>query len=76
MLEKSGYLLKMGSQVKAWKRRWFILRNGEILYYKSPVSVSRCEPASMLPSKVLLSAQKTLHEYFTILCVYVQDGCS
>ncbi|XP_046711084.1 pleckstrin homology domain-containing family H member 1 isoform X1 [Silurus meridionalis] len=37
-LEKSGYLLKMGSQVKAWKRRWFILRNGEILYYKSPVS--------------------------------------
>uniref|UniRef100_A0A3Q2Q4X7 Pleckstrin homology domain containing, family H (with MyTH4 domain) member 1 n=1 Tax=Fundulus heteroclitus TaxID=8078 RepID=A0A3Q2Q4X7_FUNHE len=35
-LEKSGYLLKMGSQVKAWKRRWFVLRNGEILYYKSP----------------------------------------
>lgn len=37
-MEKSGYLLKMGSQVKAWKRRWFVLRNGEILYYKSPVS--------------------------------------
>lgn len=28
----------MGSKVKAWKRRWFILKNGEILYYKSPVS--------------------------------------
>ncbi|KAL7379940.1 hypothetical protein ABVT39_008726 [Epinephelus coioides] len=41
MLEKSGYLLKMGSQVKAWKRRWFILRNGEILYYKSPSDVIR-----------------------------------
>uniref|UniRef100_A0A672IYY4 Pleckstrin homology domain containing, family H (with MyTH4 domain) member 1 n=1 Tax=Salarias fasciatus TaxID=181472 RepID=A0A672IYY4_SALFA len=40
-LEKSGYLLKMGSQVKAWKRRWFILRNGEILYYKSPSDVIR-----------------------------------
>uniref|UniRef100_A0A8C9ZD27 Pleckstrin homology domain containing, family H (with MyTH4 domain) member 1 n=1 Tax=Sander lucioperca TaxID=283035 RepID=A0A8C9ZD27_SANLU len=38
---KSGYLLKMGSQVKAWKRRWFILRNGEILYYKSPSDVIR-----------------------------------
>uniref|UniRef100_A0AAR2JWM5 Pleckstrin homology, MyTH4 and FERM domain containing H1 n=1 Tax=Pygocentrus nattereri TaxID=42514 RepID=A0AAR2JWM5_PYGNA len=35
------YLLKMGSQVKAWKRRWFILRNGEILYYKSPSDVIR-----------------------------------
>ncbi|KAM9354352.1 pleckstrin homology domain-containing family H member 1 isoform 2-T2 [Pholidichthys leucotaenia] len=41
MLEKSGYLLKMGSQMKAWKRRWFILRNGEILYYKSPSDVIR-----------------------------------
>ncbi|TRY91773.1 hypothetical protein DNTS_023736 [Danionella cerebrum] len=40
-LEKTGYLLKMGSQVKAWKRRWFILRNGELLYYKSPSDVIR-----------------------------------
>uniref|UniRef100_A0A3B3ZVH8 Uncharacterized protein n=1 Tax=Periophthalmus magnuspinnatus TaxID=409849 RepID=A0A3B3ZVH8_9GOBI len=40
-LEKSGYLLKMGAQVKAWKRRWFVLRNGEILYYKSPSDVIR-----------------------------------
>ncbi|KAJ8401154.1 hypothetical protein AAFF_G00387360 [Aldrovandia affinis] len=40
-LEKSGYLLKMGSQVKAWKRRWFILKNSEILYYKSPSDVIR-----------------------------------
>uniref|UniRef100_A0A673K1F2 Pleckstrin homology domain-containing family H member 1 n=1 Tax=Sinocyclocheilus rhinocerous TaxID=307959 RepID=A0A673K1F2_9TELE len=40
-LEKTGYLLKMGSQVKAWKRRWFILRTGEILYYKSPSDVIR-----------------------------------
>ncbi|XP_061651340.1 pleckstrin homology domain-containing family H member 1 isoform X2 [Phyllopteryx taeniolatus] len=40
-LEKCGYLLKMSSHVKAWKRRWFILRNGEILYYKSPSDVIR-----------------------------------
>ncbi|XP_077395618.1 pleckstrin homology domain-containing family H member 1 isoform X2 [Festucalex cinctus] len=40
-LEKCGYLLKMSSQVKAWKRRWFILRNGEIIYYKSPSDVIR-----------------------------------
>ncbi|XP_066550229.1 pleckstrin homology domain-containing family H member 1 isoform X2 [Amia ocellicauda] len=40
-LEKSGYLLKMGSQVKVWKRRWFVLRNGEIMYYKSPSDVIR-----------------------------------
>lgn len=47
VLEKSGYLLKMGNQVKAWKRRWFILRNGEILYYKSPVSLSPRDPSNL-----------------------------
>uniref|UniRef100_H3C5E6 Pleckstrin homology domain containing, family H (with MyTH4 domain) member 1 n=1 Tax=Tetraodon nigroviridis TaxID=99883 RepID=H3C5E6_TETNG len=41
VLEKSGYLLKMGNRVQAWKRRWFILRNGGILYYKSPSEVIR-----------------------------------
>ncbi|XP_032882543.1 pleckstrin homology domain-containing family H member 1 [Amblyraja radiata] len=40
-LEKSGYLLKMGGQVRTWKRRWFMLRNSEILYYKSPSDVIR-----------------------------------
>ncbi|KAF4017584.1 hypothetical protein G4228_008788 [Cervus hanglu yarkandensis] len=40
-LEKSGYLLKMGSQVKTWKRRWFVLRQGQLMYYKSPSDVIR-----------------------------------
>ncbi|XP_020655592.3 pleckstrin homology domain-containing family H member 1 isoform X3 [Pogona vitticeps] len=43
LLEKSGYLLKMGNQIKAWKRRWFVLRNGQIMYYKSPSDVI-CKP--------------------------------
>uniref|UniRef100_A0A8B9G466 Pleckstrin homology, MyTH4 and FERM domain containing H1 n=1 Tax=Amazona collaria TaxID=241587 RepID=A0A8B9G466_9PSIT len=40
-IEKSGYLLKMGNQVKMWKRRWFVLRNRQIMYYKSPSDVIR-----------------------------------
>ncbi|XP_062432688.1 pleckstrin homology domain-containing family H member 1 [Rhea pennata] len=40
-MEKSGYLLKMGNQVKMWKRRWFVLRNRQIMYYKSPSDVIR-----------------------------------
>lgn len=40
-LEKSGYLLKMGGKVKIWKRRWFVLKGGELLYYKSPSDVIR-----------------------------------
>ncbi|KAM8947352.1 pleckstrin homology domain-containing family H member 2 isoform 2-T2 [Pelodytes ibericus] len=41
MLEKSGYLLKMGGKIKTWKRRWFVLKGGELLYYKSPSDVIR-----------------------------------
>ncbi|XP_039594175.1 pleckstrin homology domain-containing family H member 2-like isoform X1 [Polypterus senegalus] len=40
-LEKSGYLLKMGGRVKSWKRRWFVLKSGELLYYKSPSDVTK-----------------------------------
>ncbi|XP_038607130.1 pleckstrin homology domain-containing family H member 2 isoform X2 [Tachyglossus aculeatus] len=40
-LEKSGYLLKMGGRVRAWTRRWFVLKGGELLYYKSPSDVVR-----------------------------------
>ncbi|KAJ8359681.1 hypothetical protein SKAU_G00162060 [Synaphobranchus kaupii] len=40
-LEKSGYLLKMGGRVKTWKRRWFVLKAGELLYYKSPDVIRR-----------------------------------
>uniref|UniRef100_A0A670XQR0 Pleckstrin homology, MyTH4 and FERM domain containing H2 n=1 Tax=Pseudonaja textilis TaxID=8673 RepID=A0A670XQR0_PSETE len=41
VLEKSGYLLKMSGKVKTWKRRWFVLKGGELLYYKSPSDVIR-----------------------------------
>uniref|UniRef100_A0A8C2UVL9 Pleckstrin homology domain-containing family H member 2 n=1 Tax=Chinchilla lanigera TaxID=34839 RepID=A0A8C2UVL9_CHILA len=40
-LEKSGYLLKMSGKAKTWKRRWFVLKGGELLYYKSPSDVIR-----------------------------------
>ncbi|KAF4016261.1 hypothetical protein G4228_008106 [Cervus hanglu yarkandensis] len=40
-LEKSGYLLKMSGKVKTWKRRWFVLKGGELLYYKSPLTTEK-----------------------------------
>ncbi|XP_048737628.1 pleckstrin homology domain-containing family H member 1-like isoform X3 [Ostrea edulis] len=40
-LEKFGYLSKLGGKVKMWKRRWFVLRNGELFYYKSQHDVLR-----------------------------------
>ncbi|KAF7493224.1 Uncharacterized protein SSS_09982 [Sarcoptes scabiei] len=33
-LEKSGYLYKLSGRFKIWKKRWFVLKDSELLYYK------------------------------------------
>lgn len=41
-MEKSGYLLKMvKTWKKTWKRHWFVLKDGELMFYKSPSDVIR-----------------------------------
>ena len=37
-LEKSGYLTKLGGKIKSWKKRYFVLKNGTLSYWKSQVS--------------------------------------
>ena len=32
-LEKSGYLMKRCGKIPQWKRRWMVLRDGELLFY-------------------------------------------
>lgn len=40
-LEKSGYLTKLGGKLKTWRRRWFVLKNGVLSYYKTQNDVNR-----------------------------------
>ncbi|XP_046382604.1 uncharacterized protein CG43867 isoform X5 [Ischnura elegans] len=34
-LEKMGYLTKLGGKLKTWRKRWFVLKNGVLTYWKS-----------------------------------------
>lgn len=43
---KSGWLTKKGHQVKNWKRRWFVLKDSALSYYKSPKDAT---PAGVIP---------------------------
>ena len=43
---KSGWLTKKGHQVKNWKRRWFVLKDATLSYYKSPKHTT---PAGAIP---------------------------
>ncbi|KAG8186143.1 hypothetical protein JTE90_022731 [Oedothorax gibbosus] len=39
--EKCGYLTKLGGKLKTWRRRWFVLKNGTLSYYKQQNDVGR-----------------------------------
>jgi len=34
MIEKTGWLVKEGGSIKTWKKRYFVLKNGEFAYFK------------------------------------------
>lgn len=37
---KEGWLTKQGGRVKNWKRRWFVLKDNRLYYYKRPNDVN------------------------------------
>ncbi|XP_035703733.1 uncharacterized protein CG43867 isoform X2 [Folsomia candida] len=40
-LEKAGYLTKLGGTLKTWRKRYFILKNGTLTYWKTQQEASR-----------------------------------
>ncbi|XP_063625085.1 uncharacterized protein CG43867 [Cydia splendana] len=40
-LEKSGHLAKLGGKLKTWRKRWFVLKNGTLSYWKSQSETAR-----------------------------------
>ncbi|XP_032788772.1 pleckstrin homology domain-containing family H member 2 isoform X2 [Daphnia magna] len=40
-LEKSGYLTKLSGKLKTWRKRWFVLKNGTLSYWKSQSDLGR-----------------------------------
>ncbi|XP_041353761.1 pleckstrin homology domain-containing family H member 2-like isoform X2 [Gigantopelta aegis] len=66
-LEKCGYLSKLSGKVKTWKRRWFVLRNGELFYYKSQHDVLRKPQGSIMldeQTKIVKSSAECTFEIF------------
>lgn len=40
-LEKTGHLVKLGGKLKTWRKRWFVLKNGTLTYWKSQHDVNK-----------------------------------
>ncbi|CAK8692228.1 unnamed protein product [Clavelina lepadiformis] len=39
--QRCGYLNKLGGRVRTWKKRWCVLKNKNLLYFKSPNDITR-----------------------------------
>ncbi|KAI8117832.1 hypothetical protein CVS40_10435 [Lucilia cuprina] len=51
-LEKAGHLAKLGGKLKTWRKRWFVLKNGSLTYWKSQHDVNRKPQGQILLDEV------------------------
>ncbi|XP_043285155.1 uncharacterized protein CG43867 isoform X3 [Venturia canescens] len=51
-LEKTGHLAKLGGKLKTWRKRWFVLKNGILTYWKSQNDVNRKPQGQILLDEV------------------------
>jgi len=65
--EKKGWLIKQGGQIKTWKRRWFILDNNCLYYFKTPQDLEPCGIIPLENLQVTRSDAKKRH------CLVISD---
>jgi hypothetical protein len=53
--ERSGWLMKQGEYIKTWRRRWFVLKQGKIYWFKSDVVTPDSIPRGVIEVKKCLS---------------------
>lgn len=57
---RQGYLIKQGRVVRNWMKRWFVLRDDRLFYYKNPSDTQEVGMLQLTPDcRVLDGAQKT-----------------
>nr|GMD23828.1 pleckstrin homology domain-containing protein 1-like [Ipomoea batatas] len=68
--ERAGWLTKQGDYIKTWRRRWFVLKQGKLLWFKDPSSASTPDavPRGVVPVNECLTvkgAEDVLHKPFS-----------
>ena len=55
--ERAGWLMKQGEHIKTWRRRWFVLKQGKIFWFKSDDVTSASQSRGVIEVKGCLSVK-------------------
>ncbi|WOL14954.1 hypothetical protein Cni_G23735 [Canna indica] len=47
--ERAGWLTKQGEYIKTWRRRWFVLKQGRLFWFKDPHVTRASVPRGVIP---------------------------
>lgn len=65
--ERAGWLTKQGEYIKTWRRRWFILKQGKLFWFKDSVVTRGSVPRGVIPVATCLTvkgAEDVIHKEF------------
>ena len=55
--ERSGWLTKQGQYIKTWRRRWFVLKQGKLLWFKDSHVTPSSVPRGVVPVDSVLTVK-------------------
>ncbi|KAL3652219.1 Fatty acid synthase subunit beta [Castilleja foliolosa] len=65
--ERAGWLTKQGEYIKTWRRRWFVLKQGKVFWFKESMVTRASRPRGVIPVANCLTvkgADDVLHRQF------------
>ncbi|XP_057476038.1 pleckstrin homology domain-containing protein 1-like [Actinidia eriantha] len=65
--ERGGWLTKQGEYIKTWRRRWFVLKQGKLFWFKESTVTRGSKPRGVIPVATCLTvkgAEDVLNKQF------------
>lgn len=55
--ERTGWLTKQGEYIKTWRRRWFVLKQGKVFWFKESIVTRGSRPRGVIPVAACLTVK-------------------
>ncbi|GFQ06529.1 pleckstrin homology domain-containing protein 1 [Phtheirospermum japonicum] len=70
--ERAGWLTKQGEYIKTWRRRWFVLKQGKVFWFKESMVTRASRPRGVI-SVANLPYRLVIYRVLDNLLIELQD---